>query len=172
MAEIERRAFIEVRAMGRRLHGLAAPFNVEAHIGGFRERILPGAFAETLADGHDVLALVDHDPTRLLGRTKTGSLRLEETRSGLEFELDVPDTSLGHDVLSLAQRGDLGGMSFSFRIRNAGERWDGTLRELRSVDLMEVSVIHSWPAYDSTEVFARSKTPPRLARALRVLETV
>jgi uncharacterized protein len=172
MPELERRAFLEVRALGRRLHGVAAPFDVVAHINGFDERILPGAFAESLADGHDILALVDHDQTKLLGRTKTGSLRLQEARQGLMFELDVPETSLGRDVLSLAERGDLGGMSFAFKVRNAGERWSGTTRELRSLDLVEVSAIHAWPAYEGTTVATRAKMPQRLARALRVLETV
>ena len=102
---------------------IAAPFNMVAHIGGFDERIVPGAFTETLRDGHDILALADHDHRQLLGRTKNGSLQLEETRSGLEFSLDLPDTSLGRDVLALAERGDLGGMSFGFKVGAAGERW-------------------------------------------------
>jgi phage head maturation protease len=75
-------------------------------------------------------------------------------------------------VLTLASRGDLGGMSFAFRVRAAGERWSKTLRELRALDLVEVSAIAAWPAYAGTEVHARAKTPPRLARALRVLQTV
>ena len=126
------------------------------HVGGFDEVIRPGAFAETLADNHDILALVDHDETRLLGRTRNGSLRLQEARQGLTFEIDVPNTTLGSDVLELARRGDLGGMSFAFRVRPAGERWSKTLRELRAVDLVEVSAIAAWPAYGGTEVHARS----------------
>jgi uncharacterized protein len=170
--DVERGAVLELRAIGRRLEGIAAPFDCETFINGFSEVIRRGAFAETLADGHDVLALVDHDPTRLLGRTKNGTLRLQETRQGLSFELDVPETTLGSDVLALARRGDLGGMSFAFRVRPAGEQWEKALRILRSVDLVEVSAIASWPAYSGTEVFARSRTPGRLAKARRFLETV
>ena len=54
--------------------------------------------------------------------------------------------------------GDLGGMSFAFRVRPDGERWNGRRRELRAVDLLEVSVIHSWPAYSATEVHARCRS--------------
>jgi HK97 family phage prohead protease len=169
---VEHRAALEFRAIGRRLEGIAAPFDQVAHVGGFDEVIRPGAFAESIADGHDILALVDHDQTRLLGRTRNGSLRLHEDRQGLLFEIDVPNTTLGSDVLEMARRGDLGGMSFGFRVRKAGERWSKTLRELRSLDLIEVSAIAAWPAYEGTEVHARSRQPGHLALARRWLETV
>ena len=51
----------------------------------------------------------------------------------------MPDTSIGNDVLELAQRNDLGGMSFGFTVPKDGERWSGTKRELRAVNLLEVS---------------------------------
>ena len=171
VGQVERRAVLELRAAGRRLEGIAAPFGTEARIQDFVEVIRPGAFSATLADGHDVVALVDHDGAKLLGRTKTGTLRLREASRGLEFELDGPQTSLGSDVLALADRGDLGGMSFSFRVRSGGERWEGRRRELRAVDLVEVSVIHSWPAYSETEVHARCRPPLRICMAQKWLET-
>ena len=172
MAALERRAVLEVRAFGRRLEGIAAPYGSATRVADFTETILPGAFRETLADGHDIVALVDHDRTRLLARTRSGSLRLGEDATGLRFELDVPDTTAGRDVLALAERGDLGGMSFGFRARPGGERWEGRRRELRAVDLLEISVVHAWPAYSATEVHARSKIPPRLAALRRYLETL
>jgi HK97 family phage prohead protease len=168
---IERRSCLELRAVGRRLEGVAAPYGVTAHVAGFDERVLAGAFTKTLADGHDILALVDHDQGKLLGRTRNGSLRLQERAQGLLFELDVPETTLGRDVLTLAQRGDLGGMSFAFRVKPAGERWIKNTRELRQVDLVEISAIHAWPVYDGTSVAARSRRP-RLNLAERYLETV
>ena len=153
---LERRAAKELRAVaGRRLVGLAAPFDREARIGAFRETIRPGAFAKTLAAGGDILGLVDHDATRLLGRTASGTLRLTETTRGLEFELDLPETSLGNDVLALAERGDLGGVSIGFRAEQ--EVWPARdRRELRSVKLFEVSVIHAHAAYRDTTVSVRA----------------
>lgn len=163
---IERRAAAaEIRAAGRRLEGRVATYGAEARIGSFVETIAAGAFRDTLADGHDVLALVDHDAGRLLARTRSGTLRLAEDARGLAFSLDVPDTSLGRDVLTLAERNDLGGMSFAFRVRPDGERWSGKRRELRAVELVEVSVVQSWPAYAGTSVAARSLvlSPARMA---------
>ncbi|WP_020146819.1 HK97 family phage prohead protease [Thioalkalivibrio sp. ALJ15] len=168
---MERRYATEVRAVGRRLEGYAALFGSEARIADFTETIRAGAFADSLRGDRDVLALVDHDTSRLLARTRTGTLRLSEDAQGLAFSLDVPDTQLGRDVLAMAERGDLGGMSFGFTIPKGGDTWEGRRRELRKVDLREVSVVHAWPAYDGTEVTARSRTP-RLSLATRYLETV
>ena len=47
----------------------------------------------SLESSSDVLALVDHDPSRVLARTRSGNLRLAEDKRGLAFDLDVPDTS-------------------------------------------------------------------------------
>lgn len=155
---IERRSAVaEIRAAGRKLEGYAAVFDQEARIGGFTEVIRRGAFRETLADRHDIVGLVDHDVSRVLGRTRSKTLRVAEDSRGLHFDLDVPPTTLGADVLALAERGDLGGASFAFRLRPDGERWDGRKRELRAVDLVEVSIVQSFPAYEGTSVAARSR---------------
>ncbi|WP_302413050.1 HK97 family phage prohead protease [uncultured Desulfovibrio sp.] len=157
-------------APGRKLVGYAAVFGQKTRISDFTEVIKPGAFAASLK-GRDILALVDHDPARLLARTKSGTLRLEEDSKGLRFELDVPDTTEGRDLLALAERGDLGGMSFGFTVGRSGERWDGKKRELRAVTLHEISVVHAWPAYEGTTVEPRAKRP-RLERAKMWMKTI
>lgn len=159
---VERRAVHPPRVAGRRLSGYAAVFGAEARIGAVTETIRPGAFAASLASARDVLALIDHDPHRLLGRTRTGTLRLWEDTHGLGFDLDLPATTAGADILALAERGDLGGMSFAFIARDEG--WPARdRRELRSVDLIEVSVVQAHPAYSATEIHARARdgAPPR-----------
>lgn len=170
---LQRRALgLEVRAKGRKLEGYAALFGREARIGRFRETISPGAFSRSLTSDRDVLGLVDHDPSRLLARTRSGTLRLSEDSRGLAFDLDVPDTQDGRDLLALAERGDLGGMSFGFNVPTGGEQWTADHRELRAVDLFEVSVVLAWPAYDGTIVEARSLSgqQPRLGIARRRLQ--
>lgn len=170
---LEVRAAAELRASGRRLEGYAAIFGVPAPIGGFTESIRAGAFAASLAARADVLALVDHDPGRLLARTGSGTLRLAEDARGLRFELDVPDTTLGRDVLALAERRDLGGMSFGFRVKD--EAWPARdRRELRAVELVEVSVVHAHPAYAQTSVAARARARAgaEAAARRRYLETL
>lgn len=154
--EIERRgAAGGLRASGRTLSGYAAVFGTETRIGGFSERIAPGAFAKSLASGKDILALLDHRADVLLGRTASGTLRLTEDPKGLRFDLELPDTQAGRDLVALAERGDLGGMSFGFIAED--EAWSGDTRELRQVDLREVSVIQAFPAYRATEINLRSR---------------
>lgn len=157
--------FAQTAIEGRQLVGLAAPFNSETRIGGFTEVIAPGAFARTLAEGRDILALADHDETRVLGRTKSGTLELRETSKGLEFRLQLPDTSIGNDLRALAQRGDLGGVSFGFRA--VKEVWEGERRTLQDVELIEVSIVQSWPAYTDTTVALRNRQQAGSVAVLR-----
>jgi HK97 family phage prohead protease len=152
---IERRAVAEIRTAGRRIEGYAATFGSEARIGSFVETIAPGAFKDAL--GGDVLALLDHDQGQVLGRTRSGTLRLTEDTRGLAFSLELPDTQAGRDVLALAQRGDLGGMSFGFTVPKGGETWQGERRTLRSIALKEISVVQAWPAYPDTSIALRSR---------------
>lgn len=168
---MEKRAAVEVRAEGRKLTGYAATFGTEARIADFIEVIAPGAFQRSLATGTDILALADHDPKRVLARTKSGTLRLQEDDKGLRFELDVPDTTAGRDVLALAARGDLGGMSFGFHVPEGGDEWRGDKRTLRNVELREVSVVSAWPAYEGTSVSARARqNRSAAARRIALLE--
>lgn len=164
-ASLERRTFAEVRASGRRLEGYAATFGSEARIGSIVETIAPGAFRASLVG--DVLALMDHDPGRVLGRTRSGTLRLAEDSRGLSFSLDLPDTQAGRDVLELAQRNDLGGMSFGFVVPAGGDRWQAERRTLIGVDLREISVVSAHPAYPDTSLALRSRPMPSDAEGRR-----
>lgn len=150
---IERRAFAEVRATARTLAGYVATWGAEADLGTFTERVARGAFREALAG--DVLALLDHDESRVLGRTRSGTLRLHEDGKGLAFELALPDTQAGRDVLALAERNDLGGMSFGFVVPEGGETWEGRKRTLTKIDLREISVVQAHAAYPNTEIALR-----------------
>lgn len=167
---IERRAAeLEVRAKGRTLEGYAAVFEQRARISDFDELISRGAFADTLKAG-DKLALVDHDATKLLARTRNGSLRLAEDTRGLHFSLALLNTSLANDVLALAEAGSLGGASFGFLPKR--ETWQGSLRTLHAIDLREISIVSAFPAYPQTTVSARSAGAARsdLARRIALLD--
>ncbi|MGA7454558.1 MAG: HK97 family phage prohead protease [Rhodoplanes sp.] len=154
----ERRAATELRVAGRKLVGHAAVFGARADIlGMFTEEVAPGAFTRSLAANADVVGLVDHDPSMLLARTRSGTLRLAEDARGLSFELDLPDTQLGRDTLALAERGDIGGASFGFRVPKGRDSWHRDHRTLRDVDLVDISIVNSFPAYPQTTVQARMR---------------
>ena len=157
--QTEKRATAGVSVNGRRLTGYIAKFDSPAQCGEFTDIIRRGAFAASLASGADILALADHDYSRVLGRTKSGTLTLAEDATGLAFTLDLPDTQAGRDLAALAQRGDLGGCSFAFTVPKGGDQWTGNTRELRNVTLDEVSIVQSRPVYGATEVHLRSLQP-------------
>ncbi len=172
-ATLERRFATDLRSAGRKLEGYAATFASTADLGAFRERISLGAFRDALRT--DILALLDHDAGKVLGRTRTGTLELREDDKGLAFSLQLPDTAAGRDVMALAERGDLGGMSFGFTVPEGGEEWDGDIRTLRSIGLKEISVVSAWPAYEGTEVALRASIKgvserARRARSIRLAE--
>jgi HK97 family phage prohead protease len=127
------------------------------NLGGFRERIQPGAFARTLKEGADVRALLNHNPDLVLGRTKSGTLALEENSVGLLMRCDTPDTQLARDLCTSIDRGDIDQGSFRFRTKT--DKWsmeDGeNIRDLVDVDLMDASVV-TFPAYPDTSMSIRS----------------
>ena len=166
---IERRTATGLQASGRTLTGYAAVFNSETKVGDFIERIAPGAFTKSLESGRDVLALADHDARAVLGRTSSGTLALSEDSHGLAFTLTLPDTTTGRDLAALAARGDLGGMSFGFVAQD--EVWTGNTRELREVELHEVTVVQAWPAYPETTVSLRHRQEIHNPTARQWLET-
>lgn len=138
--------------------GHAAKFDsLSEDLGGFRERIAPGAFAKTIQSG-DVRALWNHDANIVLGRNKSGTLRMSEDSAGLYYECDAPDTQLVRDmVMSPIARGDVNQCSFGFRtIEDKWAKVDGEwLRTLLEVELFDVSPV-TYPAYASTDVAVRS----------------
>ncbi|GEM_PF-765373 len=149
-----RRAVID-SVEGRKLAGVAIRYGAEAQLGKFRERIASTAFTDSIEKGEDILALLDHDPGKVLGRRSSGTLRLENGPDAMRFELDVPDTAAGRDTLALARRSDLGGMSFGMLVEDE-TREDG-VRVVMQAKLFEISVISSWPAYAGGTVEARQR---------------
>lgn len=150
----------------RRIRGMAIVFNaLSDQLGGsagFRERIAPEAVDRTLRNGLDVRALIDHDPSKIIGRTRAGTLRLDKTSQGLQVTIDPPDTTAARDILQSIERGDVTGMSFGFRTIN--DEWDlkvnPPVRTLTDMEVFDISIV-SFPAYPQTDVGLRSLTECR-----------
>lgn len=142
------------------ISGYASIFNSKTSIGDyFEEVIAPGAFAKSIAENSDVRGLFNHNWDKVLGRTKSGTLRLMEDERGLKFEVDLPNTVAARDLAESMDRGDIDQCSFGFYATE--EKWDYSvepaLRTVLEVELYEISVV-SIPAYEDTEVaLVRSK---------------
>lgn len=163
--QMEQRTFsfeevrVEPGGKNGKITGYAAVFNKPSEdLGGFREIIRPGAFSKTIKEA-DVRALFNHDPNFVLGRTKSGTLQLEENSKGLKISIDPPETQIVQDlVMSPIKRGDVDQMSFGFRtIRDNWSKQDESVqqRELLEVQLFDVSPV-TFPAYPQTSVQARA----------------
>ena len=138
--------------------GYASVFNsLSENLGGFREIIQQGAFAQSLMDNDEVHALFNHDDSRILGRRGAGTLNLVEDDYGLRVEIDPPNTTDGNDVVELLKRGDLVSMSFGFyNVEDTWETRDGMdVRIIKQARLFDVSVVAN-PAYPATQVNVRS----------------
>jgi HK97 family phage prohead protease len=166
---MERRSLLEpVEARNdegaRKIGGYGAVFNSETVIGGeFREKIAPGAFSKAI--GGDVRSFFNHNSALILGRTKSGTLRIWEDERGLRYEVDLPDTQAGRDLAVSMERGDVDGSSFAFRVTK--QSWDESrdmpLRTIEEAELFEVGPV-TVPAYDDATVALRSLDDERAQR--------
>ena len=161
MVKLETRVSAEFRMelSGQKIVGYAAKFapNRSQDLGGFIEQIDPQAFTRSLKAGADVRALIDHNPSLILGRTLSGTLQLSTDSTGLLVEITPPDTSYSRDLMVSLERGDVTQMSFAFITKQ--DSWDKeeslNIRTLLDVDLHDVSAV-TYPAYLNTDIGLRS----------------
>lgn len=145
------------------MRGYAYRFNeLSQDLGGFRERIMPGAGGPSLRK-NDVLATFNHNATALLGRVSSGTLRVGEDREGGWYEIDLPDTTVGRDVAELLKRKDLRGSSFAFSVLPGGQHRAAEddeesglpIREVSAMDVRELGPVTN-PAYVTATAQLRS----------------
>lgn len=140
---------------GNKLIGYASVFDSPSEPMPFVEYVRRGAFAKTLNDGADVRLLIDHEGVPL-ARTKSGTLMLEEDDRGLRVEATLdPANPDAARVISAMKRGDISQMSFAFRTVKDSWNNDRSVRELKEVQLYDVSVV-TFPAYEETVAEIRS----------------
>lgn len=141
------------------IEGYFAVYNTETELwpGAFEE-IAPGAFDNTLSN--DIRALINHDTSLVLGRTKAGTLELKTDSRGLWGRIKInPNDTDAVNLYERVKRGDVDQCSFGFNIisEETDYREDGTIKwTIKEVDLHEVSVC-TFPAYEETGVQARHK---------------
>lgn len=133
-------------------------------LGGFRERLAPGAFSLALGKNPDVRCLFNHNDSAVLGRTTSGTLSLMNTSRGLRFSVsELPDTTYARDLRAMLKRGDVTGCSFAFTVPQGSDKWaeeviDGERTLVRTIHeigrLIDVGPV-AFPAYTATEVSLR-----------------
>ena len=176
---LERRDFtFDVRAIesenGEKIiTGRPIVYEAKTDLGYFDEVIARGALDG--ADLRDVRFLVNHDTSMIpLARSRrnngNSTMKLSTDFDGMNMDfvkLDVENNSDARALYSAVQRGDITGMSFMFSID--AQEWldlesDHPTRRITKIGkVVEVSAV-TFPAYDSTEISARSKEALESAR--------
>lgn len=181
--KLERRSYLcEVRAENTDgtaiITGRPIVYDSRTDLGYFDEVIERGALDNT--DLTDVRFLVNHDTSKIPlarsrrnNRNSTMTLRTDEQGLLVEVRLDTENNTEARALYSAVQRGDITGMSFMFSVPKGGDAWEGldtdhAFRRIRNISsVVEVSAV-TFPAYESTEIYARSKEA--LERAKLALE--
>lgn len=141
------------------IEGYFAVFNSNYDIApGLSESIAPGAFTDSMSG--DIRALINHDTTLVLGRTKAGTLTIREDSHGLWGHVDInPNDVDAMNLYERVKRGDVDQCSIGFGIRSEDTdiRDDGSIHwTIKAVDLYEVSCC-TFPAYQETNISARTQ---------------
>ena len=174
MAELIEGRLLELRASGtgRKVSG-SIPYGAAGSVGegAYREILEP----LSLKPAADVLCLYAHDSAALLGRVSSGTLQLRNSNAALEFECDLPSTTLGNDVLQMVKRGDLRSASFGFLCKRQTWSTDSRERRILEADLREISLvaIGAYPGAGNLQLrHAEAPAPahPRLVAKRRYLE--
>jgi HK97 family phage prohead protease len=179
MNELERRFYnfdvsAEETERGHILTGRPIVYNSRTNLGLFDEIIEQGALDGT--DLTDVRFLVNHNTMMIpLARSRrnngNSTMKLSTDENGLLIDyvsLDVENNADARALESAVKRGDISGMSFMFSID--GFEWenlesDHPTRHITKIgSVVEVSAV-TFPAYDTTEIYARSKVALENARS-------
>lgn len=141
------------------IEGYFAVFNSNYEIApGMSESIAPGAFDKTLSG--DIRALINHDTTLVLGRTKARTVELRTDAHGLWGKIEInPKDGDAMNLYARVERGDVDQCSFGFDIisQETDFRDDGSVHwTITEVELYEISPC-TFPAYEETNISARAK---------------
>lgn len=149
------------------IEGYAAVFNRDSEdLGGFIERIAPGAFDDVLND--DTYGLLNHSIDKILGRNKR-NMTLTQDSKGLKYRISLPDTPTANEARTLIKAKIIDKSSFAFRVKE--QKWEysqvpGQPHKrtiLKVSELIDVSAV-AGPAYKDTSVVARylkHEEPPK-----------
>jgi HK97 family phage prohead protease len=149
-------------------------------LGGFKERIAPGAFSDSLNRGDEIVCLVNHDANQPLGRTRNGSLTIVDSPAEMNFRCKLNKAVQAHrDLYELVKDGTISECSFAFNCDK--QSWDDSgptvIRTVEHGRLWDLSVVLQ-PAYSDGATMAEARKngdspkPLRLVQAIATLRKV
>ncbi len=169
--------FGEIRSLddnSRHISGKAISFETQSNDIGFVETLHRGCITQDLIDNSNIVFLYNHDYNQVIGRSNKGkgTLNLELRDDGVYFDLEVPNTTMGNDLLENIRLGNINQCSFGFRYANEPDAYvdkkveDTWYRDVYKIgELFDVSAV-TFPAYDDTYVNARMQERSKMEETL------
>lgn len=116
--------------------GYASVFN---GVDAYGDTVLPGAFAETIKNRSRPIRMhYNHDPRTVIGKW----VDVAEDGKGLFMKGELtPGHSLASDVRASMKHGTVDGLSIGYRVPSGGSAKAGKVRQLKRIDLVEVSIV-------------------------------
>lgn len=180
MNKVEIRCELRSENGGRHISGKAISFDTQSNDIGFIEIIHRGCISQELIDSSNIVFLYNHDYNQVIARANKGkgTLNIDLRDDGVYFDLDVPNTTMGNDLLENIRLGNITQCSFRFRYANEeGAYKDEKIDDVwyRNVykigELFDLSAV-TYPAYDDTYVNARMQERSKMEDKLKETEEI
>lgn len=180
MNKVEIRCELRSENEGRHISGKAISFDTQSNDIGFIEILHRGCISQELIDSSNIVFLYNHDYNQVIARANKGkgTLNIDLRDDGVYFDLDVPNTTMGNDLLENIRLGNITQCSFGFRYANEegaykdekiGDVWYRNVYKIG--ELFDLSAV-TYPAYDDTYVNARMQERSKMEDKLKETEEI
>ena len=180
MNKVELRCELRSRNEGRHISGKAISFDTQSNYIGFIEILHRGCITQELIDNSDIVFLYNHDYNQVLARANKGkgTLNINLQDDGVYFDFEVPETTVGNDVLENIRLGNITQCSFRFRYaeepgsyrdQKIGDTWYRNVYKVG--ELLDFSLVTD-PAYDDTYVNVRMRERSKMEDKLKETEEI
>lgn len=180
MNKVEIRCELRSENEGRHISGKAISFDTESNDIGFIEILHRGCISQELIDSSNIVFLYNHDYNQVIARANKGkgTLNIDLRDDGVYFDLEVPNTTMGNDLLENIRLGNITQCSFGFNYANEegaykdekiGDVWYRNVYKIG--ELYDLSAV-TYPAYDDTYVNARMQERSKMEDKLKETEEI
>lgn len=180
MNKVEIRCELRSENGGRHISGKAISFDTQSNDIGFIEIIHRGCISQELIDSSNIVFLYNHDYNQVIARANKGkgTLNIDLRDDGVYFDLEVPNTTMGNDLLENIRLGNITQCSFGFSYANEeGAYKDEKIDDVWYRNVYKIGKLYdlsavTYPAYDDTYVNARMQERSKMEDKLKETEEI
>ena len=180
MNKVELRCELRSENGGRRISGKAISFDTQSNDIGFIEILHRGCISQELIDSSNIVFLYNHDYNQVIARANKGkgTLNIDLRDDGVYFDLEVPNTTMGNDLLENIRLGNITQCSFGFSYANEeGAYKDEKIDDVWYRNVYKIGKLYdlsavTYPAYDDTYVNARMQERSKMEDKLKETEEI